>query len=514
LETDFGFNEKLQINLRVLEKEPNWVVNPNDFAQSMNIVGRIKVDGIFSEDMYDRIGAFYNDEVRGVANLVYDPSYQQYYVFLTIYSNESSGEDIEFRIWDATKGKILQSTADAEISMPFIVNNILGNLVNPTIFENTNAVEQDLAFNKGWTWISFNVDDENFSNLNTLTNNLVLETDDRILSHAPAQLETYTDGFDWNGDISSQGGLSVDKMFKVYFANEQSLKIKGSPVNVGTWDFPITIDWNWLPYTLPSNVLLKEAMAGYQATDGDVVKSQNLFAIYDQLNGWIGSLFYLEESKGYMLKSGIDQLFQYPNYFGKSSNSKDKERINDYEQEDIASEFTKYSNNMNAIVLLPDGYNELLVLDINNTVKGISKTDTYNNKELSFITIFGDGNEELEFYVRQGSDIKPTSKRFVFNRNDVLGTFDKPVDLREKLFDFNLYPNPFNNKFSMEIDVDINQTVVVHIHAITGQLVHKQDFNVTKGYNKINVAPKISKGLYLIRLVTNKNTLINKIIKN
>jgi hypothetical protein len=514
LETDFGFNQKLPVNLRVLEKEPVWAINPNDYAYSTNIVGRIKVDGIFSEDMYDRIGAFYNDEVRGVTNLVYDPSYKQYYLYLTIYSNNPSGETIEFRIWDATRGKILQSTIDGNISIPFLPNDILGNLVNPTLFENTTAVEQNLALNKGWTWVSFNVDDVNFSNINTLTNNLLLETNDRLLSYAPSQLETYTDGFGWDGQISSQGGLSVNKMFKVYFGNAQSLKIKGTPVDIGAWNFPVSIDWNWLPFNLPSNTLLNEAMASYQATSGDVIKSQNLFAIYDQFNGWIGSLNYLEEGKGYMLKSGVDQLFKYPQYFGKSSSVKGANIPKEYQQEKMASDFTKYSNNMNAVVLLPDGYNELLVFDRNNTLKGEARTATYNNKELSFITIYGDRNEDLVFHVRNGSEMKPTTKTFTFNKNDVLGTFANPIDLREKMSGVSLYPNPFSNAFSLEVDVDTNQTAVVKLYSMTGQLVYTQDFKVTKGFNVISITPKVSNGIYMIHLVTNKHMLINKIIKN
>jgi hypothetical protein len=514
LESDFGFNLKLPVNLRVLEEEPNWAVSPNDYSYSTNVVGRIKVDGIFSNDMYDMIGAFYNDEVRGVTNLVYDPSYGQYYIYLTIYSNEASGEDIEFRIWDASKGKILQSTVNKAISMKFQTNAILGNLVDPALFENTNAVEQDLSLNKGWTWVSFNVNDTNFSNLNTLTNNLVLETDDRILSNAPSQLETYTENFGWDGQISNQGGLSIDKMFKVYLANAQSLKIKGLPVDLGVWDFPITIDWNWLPFNLPANRLLKEAMATYQATDGDVIKSQNLFAIYDKRNGWIGSLDYLEEGKGYMLKSGIDQLFTYPQNFGKASSVKGGKTLQDYEQPEIAPDFTKYSNNMNAVVLLPEGYDELLVLDMDKTVKGISKADNYSNKKLSFITIYGDLPEELVFHVRNGSDMKPTTKTFVFNSNDVLGSFDKPIDLREKISGTKLYPNPFSNTFSVELDVAENQTAVVKLYSINGQLMYEQDFNVTKGFNKISVAPRVSKGVYMIYVVTNKNISINKIIKN
>lgn len=513
LETDYGFNQKLPITLRVLEKEPNWVVNANDYAYSSNIVGRIKVDGIFSDDIYDRIGVFYNDEVRGVANLVYNASYQQHYIFLTIYSNNPSGEALDFRIWDATKGKVLQSTIDGALSIPFISNDIQGNLINPILFENTSAVEQDLLFNRGWTWVSFNVADDNFNDINTLTSNMVLATDDRILSNVPSQLETYTDGFGWSGTVSVQGGLSVNKMYKVFLNNQQSLKIKGTPVNINTWNFPVTLDWNWLPYTLPANMAINEAMSLYQATPGDVIKSQNLFAIYDEFNGWIGSLSYLEDSKGYMLKSGLGQELQYPKNFGNLNKNANQNTV-EFKQEKIASEFTKYANNMNAIVLLPDGYNELLVYDLEHTLKGKSKKAVYGNKELSFITVYGEGNEELEFYVKNDSEIKPTSKKINFSKDAILGTFDNPIDLRENNTDMGLYPNPFSDAFSFSIKANKSQTAVVKIYSVTGQLVYNKNFKVSEGLNTISVQPEISSGIYLMHFITDEDFVINKIIKN
>ena len=512
LETDFGFNQKLPLTLRVLEQEPDWSINSNDYAYSSNIVGRISVDGLFSEDTYDRIGVFNNDELRGVAKVVYNSSYQQYYVFLTIYSNSASGDELEFRIWDASEGKILQATIDGQLVSTFISNEIKGNLVTPILFENTSAVEQNIALNKGWTWVSFNVDDANFTDINILTNNLVLQNQDRIVSNKNGTFEAYTEGQGWGGSISELfGGLSVDNMYKIYLGTKQSLKIKGTPVDANTWSLPIVKNWNWLPFVLPSNLPLNDAMSSYTASAGDVIKSQNLFAIYDQLNGWIGSLNYLEESKGYLLKSFNDQqqTFQYPSNFGKTTKNYSAVR----EQEIMKSEFTKYPDNMNAIVLLPEGYNELLVFDSDHILKGISKKDTFGEKELSFITIYGDGPETLEFYKKQGADIKPTGKTFSFNKNALLGTYETPIDLGENIGLVDLYPNPFNKDFSLLVDVNESQTVLIQIYNLTGQLVYKNEVKVTNGITTINVAPKVSNGIYVLHLVTNKETLIKKIIK-
>jgi hypothetical protein len=96
-----------------------------------------------------------------------------------------------------------------------------------------------------------------------------------------------------------------------------------------------------------------EALAYFDAVDGDVIKSQNLFAIYDPIIGWNGTLNYLESGKGYMIKSTKDQIFKYPSYlsqFGyywKTNNS-----LTELGQETIRPRM-KYADNMNAVVSLP-----------------------------------------------------------------------------------------------------------------------------------------------------------------
>ena len=143
----------------------------------------------------------------------------------------------------------------------------------------------------------------------------------------------------------------------------------------------------------------------------------------------------------------------------------------------------------------------------------MSKKDTYGEKELSFVTIYGDVTETLEFYIKQGDNIKPAGKTFSFNKNEVLGTYDSPIDLRKNSAGVDLYPNPFTNTFSLSVDVDENQKVLIKIYNLTGQLVYNKEVNAINGANTIYVEPKVSKGIYILHLVTNKETIINKIIK-
>ena len=522
LQTDFGLDEKLQLEVRVLAEEPDWIINPNDFDFTMNIVGRISIDGIFSDDLYDKVAAFSNGELRGVADVVFDDSYQEYFVFLTVYSNAVSGDPINFSIWDASAGQIVQAEINGASSVTFTENNVLGTLSTPALFENTSVIEQEIDLNEGWTWVSFNVNDTGFSNLNALTSGMSLETSDHIVSHSPAQLETYfkdqnnPNNSGWSGAISASSGLSTNIMYKMKFTHEQQLKVMGDGVDINTWSFPIKQNWNWLPYPLGKNVSVNEALSTFDATDGDLIKSQNLFAIYDPLNGWTGTLSYLETGKGYMVKSAKDQTFKYPNTFGKSSNIKSS-KSNDivWSHKRITSHFAKYSENMNAIVLLPEGYNELFVYNQEGVLKGKAENQIVGDKTLSFITIYGESQESLTFYVGDGENQRPTEKVIVFKGNELLGSIIEPVVLESDVLEsFKMYPNPFKNELVLQMNTAEVGDLNISLFNVVGQLVYSKVYKTEKGQNTIKLTPEVSHGVYFLRVNINNVNKTYRVVKN
>jgi hypothetical protein len=522
LQTDFGYDEKLQIKLRVLAPAPDWAVDPSLYKYSMNLVGRIKVDAKFSEDSYDKIAAFSDGEVRGSVNLVYNDAYQEYFAFLTVYSNANVTENIEFKIWDSSQGKVIIANVDKKDFIPFEQNGILGKLSQPVIFANSSLVQQNITFNKGWTWVSMNVLDANFADLNELTKGLSLETDDRIQSHSPARLETYYKDestpaqSSWSGEISDSIGLTNTKMYKVFTTNQNTLVLKGAAVAISNWNFPIQTNWNWLPYILLGNQLTNEALAYFDATDGDVIKSQSLFAIYDPLVGWNGTLNYLESGTGYMIKSSKEQSFTYPNYLakaGKFNRGKNQNSLTDLDQETIMSEFTQYAYNMNAVVSLPQGYDELFVYDAKGVLKGATVNQDINNKALSFITVYGEMPETLVFYIGDGINKKRTSKSFSFKGNDVLGTIAKPIIIGESIDNVTIYPNPFDNEITIKVNAVKDQVVSIQLYSLTGQMLLDEKQDVVSGENLLKIQPRVSTGSYLLQIKINGEKVINKVMK-
>jgi hypothetical protein len=524
LKTDFGFDKLLQLNLRVLAKTPNWTIDPTKFIYSMNIVGQIKVDGNLSDDKYDMVAAFVGNELRGVSSLKKIASVDKWITYFTIYSNDiNTTEQLNFKIWDASSGLVLVANADAKSTIPFEENQVLGKLSLPVTFENSLVVEQKLALNKGWTWVSTNVNDPNFANLNTLTSGLKLETSDRMLTNSPARLETYFKNeaipanSGWSGTISANGGLTNSKMVKVFLTNEQSLTIKGTAIDVVNWSFPLQEKWNWLPYTLARNQLTNEALAYFDATDGDVIKSQNLFAIYDPLIGWNGTLNYLEAGKGYMVKSTKAQTFKYPSYLASTSKiktAKKSDNANDVSQEPIRAEFKQYADNMNAVVLLPTGYNELFVYDAQGVLKGSATNQSVNDSKLSFITVYGDTTEELAFYIGNGINTKKTSKKFTFKGNDVLGTISQPILLEEMTEGVSIYPSPFDNEITIKANAVKDQNISITLYSLSGKVVLDVKQNVVKGENVLKIQPTVASGVYVLQININGGIITHKVMKN
>ncbi len=520
LQTDFNYDEKLQVKVRVLAKEPSWNVNAANFDKSMTLVGRIQVNGVFSNDVYDLVAAFQNGKLVGTAKPIYNEAYKQYFIFLTLYSSDVTTDKITFKIWDASAGKIVEATANGELTLDFQDNDIRGSLSSPVLLANTSLFEQNIALNKGWTWVSMNVDDPNFSNLNTLTKELSLETDDRIV--AGSKQEIYSKNIaipTWSGSISSNGGISSSVMYKMYLNKEQTLNIKGAAVDISTWTFPVKKNWNWLPFPLPGNRLLSESMAYFDAVDGDVIKSQTQFAIFDPILGWNGSMKYLESGKGYMLKSSKDQTFRFPSYLAKNmgvakpvTGLLQVATTVPFEAEKTVAEFNQYSQNMNAVVSLPSGYTDVFVYDEAQVLK--AKASRSEDKELVYLTIFGEKPENLFFYISNGGNKQKATASVKFEANRIIGAPANPfvLELAEGR-NVQLYPNPFASELTIELNASVKQESQIEIISLTGQVIYTQAIQVQAGTNVISCRPLISNGIYLVRVQIDGREFVQKVIK-
>ncbi|WP_394749231.1 LamG-like jellyroll fold domain-containing protein [Spongiimicrobium salis] len=532
--TDFGFDQNLILDVRVLAEEPEWAVDPNQFDFGMNIIGGIQVDGIRSEDVYDNVAAFVGDEVRGVADLVFDPDFKQYFVFLTVYSNISAGETLTFRIWDASRGQVLEASLDGDASIPFINNQVVGTLSNSALFSNTQNVEQEIHLNSGWTWVSLNTNDPRFSDLNLLTEGLNLATGDRILSHAPAQTDIYEENpndpsnGEWAGTISANGGLSSSKMYRVRLTEGQTLNLKGQPVDIDEFSFDIQENWNWLPYPIARNVSVNEAMALFSASEGDLIKSQNSFAIYDPDLGWRGTLTSLRSGEGYLIRATQAQNFKYPGALVLSRSARYTATI---AKADKASgldgklsaksnvDFAQYSTNMNAILQIPDAFSAIYAYDDKGNLRGEAHRKDVPDSELYFMTLYGNQGDDIYFKLGNADQKVEVKTSVSYTADQLLGSLENPIQLAPETIqgtteEFKIYPNPFESEVSLNFVAQEAQRLMVYIHDVTGKTVFTKGVEAHKGTNSIPIYPQLPSGVYFLKTTVDNTPITIKLIKN
>lgn len=511
LDTDFNFDEKILLNVRVLGEAPEWTMDPSKYEYSMNIIGKVKIDGVFSNDPYTKIAAFAGEEIRGVANLEYDENYDEHFVYLNIFSNTSSEEAVTFKIWDAATGKVYQATMNGDLSFTFIQNEVVGVKSAPVIFENTSYIEQSIALNAGWTWISLYAEDEDLSNLNALTSTLNLNDNDHIKGQL--YFDVYDHGTGWTGTLSSNGGLTTSSMYKVRLAHANTLMIGGDETNLSTWKADVHAGWNWLAYPLTTNVSVNEALALLNAKEGDVVKNQKSFAIYDPMVGWSGTLRYLMAGEGYMLKAGSAQEFHYPDVFSNAKSGRTK-----YDLQPGVEGWQTYEHNMNIVgEVVGDGeYDSVFVMDKQGVIRGKSELVKHNGKRLSYITVFGNSGEEetLFFWLSNNHSTVPADKNFNFSPDMIMGNIQEPVKLSASSeFVMTVYPNMFSNELILQFHAQREQQTEIKLLDRVGRVVYAAPVSINKGHNRIEVHPDVDSGLYILTTVVDGQKQTFKVIR-
>ena len=111
-------------------KANHWIPDPYQFADNMNVIGVIEINGVEQTSDRIEIGAFCNGECRGSEMLAYYEGLNRYMVFLTLYGQ--SGHTLDFRLYDHDAQAELDITPSATIQ--FVANGIVGSLVEPYVF--------------------------------------------------------------------------------------------------------------------------------------------------------------------------------------------------------------------------------------------------------------------------------------------------------------------------------------------------------------------------------------------
>ncbi|MBP5457985.1 MAG: T9SS type A sorting domain-containing protein, partial [Paludibacteraceae bacterium] len=495
--------EPLALNVTVEGNTPDWNVDPNKYEYSMAVFAQIKVDGQFSKDTNDMLAAFYNGECVGVAHMSYDKTLDMWYALLTVYSDKSSTHELTYRIWDASKG--LMSEASAFTNVKFDDNKVYGEPTSPIVFSNGTVKYQNIQLKKGWNWVSFNLASENMSDIDTYlqggnwnANSIVKNLSNKSANYSAVK----------NQWVNTGVVLNNTNMFKIHSDEEQTLSVSGSEVKLDSVEISLNKSgWSYISYLPNYSMSLNAALAGYEAVEGDVIKSNEGFAMYHG-NDWIGSLKSLQPNCGYMMKntSGSEKKFKYPT------------AATTLRSAAVAANASAYESNMSIIAYAPekkDGdFLRALVGNTENEVVEVDLTDAY---ALQFINVSANAGDAVRFTLERDGVTYVAENAMTFAGDEVYGTPKNPyvlnfnIDGAESL---SVYPNPVVDVLNVAGALNGEGDAEIELFDVTGTLVYATRLAATDNVLDANINMNgFASGSYLLKVSQNGDSKMFKIVK-
>ena len=522
--------EPLDVDLRVTCPAPPWAFDAAQYDFTMSMTVELNVEGELSFDRVDQVAAFVGDELRGLANIEYVEVLDQnginaYLAFLTIYSNVTAGEMVDFQIWDASGCRLYGATVER---FPFVPDNVIGAPITPQTLHTTGEVLRKIYLSPGWNWISYNVDlADNSTNafLSSLTN-----AGDNMVIKGQTAFSQFLPGPDvWLGSLNS---LDNTTMYQLRSNTVDSISLVGVAADDET-PLPVVAGWNWIGHLPSRSLTVDDALQNLTLTNRALVKGQFAFAQYLPGVGWIGNLNFLSSPNGYLLfledagdivypedKRSPDGSAGKPDYFVQSHFDTTGLRwvVNPQDYE--------YTMNMVATVHDSLGINVLAPGDQigvfhGDEVRGVATVQYVPELDvhLAFVTAYANVDGEpltFKFFDRKKDKELPIMDEFNFTINQVLGRADQPQPLRlfggttnttvtpslSKHF-LEVYPNPTGRGQSVyfKFGADRGEQLQIRITDALGRVIEALPYEAVAEENLLEWKPReLAAGMYYVTL--------------
>ena len=279
---------------------PSWSVN--NYQNNMVVYAQVKnvTTSAFIETAGSLLGAFdANGACRGVIGLLdiglEHPVYQ-----LTVCSDETSGEVLTLKVWDAATGEITELSD----KVTFVSDTEIGLLWEPVVYE-IGLKTLSMTLNPGWNWCSINVAMPEGTTLSEFFTDWTPQNGDQV--KAGTQTATYFNGAWRPTDFVMQPGM----MYLIKNGTDAAVTttVMGTPADIEE-TIDIATGWNWVGYTGAEPIAAANAFVDNSMfANGDVLKSNAASATF--YNGaWRGVLT-LTPGVGYKLKVASGATIQY-----------------------------------------------------------------------------------------------------------------------------------------------------------------------------------------------------------
>ncbi len=488
----------------------NWGT-PDAHAKSSNtpIVAKVTLGETVQEA--GTLGAFVGDELRGLATIHTDGNFwiQAFYN-----EGETNPDEFTFKFYDGE-----QEYTNCTTTLPGQEEGY-GTPNSPVelVFTNEQTMTQTIAMVNGWNWWGTSVELNNNNGLEQLQAGLG-NTCLIIKSRTDGNLEPLDTGDEilWLGELTA---IHNEQMYMIQTNAVSNIVMTG--LRTASSNHPITINkgWNWIGYPCDQSVPINTAMNGFNAEDGDQIKSRNGFADYlADMEMWLGSFDNLEPGQGYMYMSNSND----PKTLVYQTNRQESIVSNNFNSGKFYQpEVDKYAYNMTITAIIELDNDELrsdnyeVAAFVGNECRGSVKLMYVEplDRYLAFLLVFGDNEESLRFVLTDGREVGWSNDRMIYSNNGVIGSLTEPTVLHFGTLGLNeddqsvvnIYPNPSKDIFNIE-GFGVRKVEIINLY---GQVIYSKE--VKEDNLQIDLSDRAI-GTYLLRVVTDNGVITKQLVK-
>ena len=388
---------------------------------------------------------------------------------------------------------------------------------------NYSEITQTSTFSQGYNWWSTCIEQEGIDGLEMLQEAL---GDNGVTIRSQASgYNDYYEGYGWYGSLSD---INNESSYRVITSAPCSVTMTGNAAVPSQHPVTLSQGWTWIGY-LPSRAMdINTALEGLEATQGDMVKSQQGYSDYYPGYGWFGSLNTVEPGMGLMYYStnGETVTFTYPDNTRGGELKQNLTAENNHWKPNVYA----YPDNMTVMATIELNGEELnsehyeLAAFANGECRGSVKL-TYAEPlhcHVAFITISGKDAAELSFRLydmETGMEYYDAEESLDFETNAIVGDaanlyvvhFRGTMGMDELVGKVQVYPNPVNagERFSINVADDVKNPVRVEIVNALGV----ETLRATTEQTPATLTAPTVAGIYTLRItVEGKETIIRKLV--
>lgn len=386
-----------------------------------------------------------------------------------------------------------------------------------TVNPETLIITQSFSLFSGWNWWSTNIEQNGIDGLTMLENSLghngvTIKSQYDFMEN---YYQYYGEDF-WFGSLE---GITNEQGYLVDVTQDCSPSMTGVRANPSNHPITIQPNWNWIGYPVALQQSVASALAGYNASPDDLIKSHYEFATFYDGFGWFPDDLMMAPGQGYFYYSNAtgNQTLTYGN------GNREEALPEKIDLRQWRTNVHRFADNISIVAVVSvdsvEQRDEELELGafVNGECRGSARLRHFGptNRYYALLSVTGIDGEEVVFgYVNQekGEGSMVSENRVVFMRNDRVGCLDEPYIVRfntqvEGLEDdfadgedvMLLYPNPVmrNQAFSLEIPREEVLEELVVVDMLGAEVRH---YHGAMKCNDIKGLPVA--GIYLVKAVT------------